>query len=83
MSETYYKITVNGTESDETQDYDDISTRWSNIAGILEGRGGHAVLSSRSVHGLDIMPLLSNPENWIIVDNVAISPWNVIAKIDY
>lgn len=82
MIGTYYKINVNGTDSNETNDYNDINKRWSNIANILEGRGGQAVLYKRSVHNLNIIPLLTNPDNWIVLDDFVISPWEVLAEID-
>jgi len=81
MAKYYYKIAVNGTESEESNDYDSISNRWSNIAGILEGRGGHAVLYRRSVHDKSILRLLADPSQWLVVDNIAISPYEVFAEI--
>ena len=81
MAKYYYKIAVNGTESEESNDYDSVSDRWSNIANVLEGRGGHAVLYRRSVHGKSILGLLADPSKWLVVGNIAISPYEVFAEI--
>jgi len=82
MADYYYKISVNGTESDESDDYDSISERWSNLANVLEGRGGHAVLYRRSVHDKSILRLLADSSQWIVIDDLAISPYEVFAEIN-
>ena len=82
MADYYYKISVNGTESDESDDYDSISDRWSNLANVLEGRGGHAVLYRRSVHDKSILRLLADSSRWIVIDDLAISPYEVFAEIN-
>ena len=82
MADYYYKISVNGTESDESDDYDSISERWSNLANVLEGRGGHAVLYRRSVHDKSILRLLADSSLWMVVDDLAISPYEVFAEIN-
>ena len=82
MGETYYKINVNGTESEESDDYDSISTRWSHIADVLEGRGGHAILYKRSAHDISILELLASHNDWTIIGDIAISPWEVFAELN-
>ena len=81
---TYYKIWVNGTESKESRDFADITKRWEHLAEALEARGGKAILYRRSV----FKPLkgfekcLCNPERWMFLDDMTISPWEILAEID-
>ena len=77
-----YKISVNGTTSQPSSDYADISARWSRIAGTLEGRGGHAVLYRRDSYHLDILPGLAYLDGWIITKTSALSPWEIAAEIN-
>jgi len=81
MAGYYYKISVNGTESDETNNYNDIAARWKNIADTLEGRGGHAVLYRRSVHNKSIMELLTDPSRWLVIGDKAFGPHEIFAEL--
>ena len=77
-----YKLNVNGTESDETRDYQSVSDRWSKIADTLEGRGGNAKWMRRAICSNDIIRLLTRPEKWMVIGENAIGPWEIFAELN-
>lgn len=87
MSYHQYRITVNGSQSDITNDYASITERWSRIAERLEARGGVAVLETRLVTDRDIMALVVDPRGYIQVNDengnpITVCPWHDLANLD-
>lgn len=76
-----YRIVVNGVSSKVLDEYPD---NWSRITELTEERGGHCVLWRRSLHGMDIRPLLTSELGWQFypAQDLAVSDWEILAEVD-
>ena len=76
-----YRIVFSGTHGATSQHID--SERWSKCCDVAEERGLSARLERRFVTDREILPSLCDATGWLILKDVVISPWEILAEADY
>lgn len=74
-----YRITVNNSQGQITDNYP--GDQWSNIAGVQEDRGIHAILERRLITDETILPMLTNSKGYLKLKDKVICPWEIIAEL--
>lgn len=79
MGREQFRVTVHGTTGPIV---DHIPDNWSEIARYIENRGGTAALERRLITDKSILPMLADTTGYIVIGDIVICPWEVLAKLE-